>query len=114
MRKSCTDCCRKHLAQALVISHELAWYAYDEDDNHLWVCVGHLAEAEAQIQKLSLFIADQIRNQRLMLIKEGAESAMNLGLNTIINMVTELDRSMQSPLGLEPDDSDILDPTPSG
>ena len=44
MRESCTECARKHLAQAIVISHEIPYYAGDPVDDHYWVCIGHLAE----------------------------------------------------------------------
>ena len=113
MRKFCYDCTRKHLAQALVISHELQWYADNMDDNHLWVCVGHLAEAETQIQRASVFIADQIRNQRLLLMQEGAGAVTKLNLNSLINMVSELATASKSALGLEPDDEGLLDNHPS-
>jgi len=112
MRTSCTDCCRKHLAQALVISHELQWYADNLEDNHLWVCVGHLAEAEAQIQKLSPFIADRIRDQRLLLMNEGSGSVGDLQINQLINMVCELVESTHhetSPLGDIPDMDSLAD-----
>ena len=108
MRTSCTDCTKKHLAQALVISHELAWYAGDVTDDHLWVCVGHLAEAETQIQKLNQFISDAIREQRLLLMEGGATAAPKLDINGLIQMVVEIDEvgeSMEtiSPLGEIPD-----------
>ena len=91
MRSPCTDCTKKHLAQALVITHELAWYAGSEDDDHLWVCIGHLGEAEAQVQKLNQFIADKIREQRLMLMQDGAAAAPRLDINSLIRMVIEFD-----------------------
>lgn len=108
MRKACYDCTRKHLAQALVISHELAHYAGDLDDDHLWVCVGHLAEAEAQIQKKQPYISDLIREQRLMLMKEGASSACKLSLNTMIQLVCEAAEADKAPsiLGVEPSDDE--------
>lgn len=89
MRKSCADCCRKHLAQALVLSHELAWYNGNEEDDHLWVLVGHLAEAGDQIQKESQFIADQIRDQRLLLMREGGGAVRKLNINTLIKLVSD-------------------------
>lgn len=108
MRKACADCTRKHLAQALVISHELPDYADNLDDRHLWVCVGHLAEAEAQIQRESQFIADQIRQQRLLLMREGVKAVHQLNINNLIGMVCELVETKQhgatsgSVLGVEP------------
>lgn len=89
MRVSCVDCTRKHLSYALVISHELQWYAGDEEDDHFWVCVGHIGQAEEQIQRLSPYLADQIRNQRLLLMQGGPEAALKLELNRMIRMVSE-------------------------
>jgi hypothetical protein len=106
VRKACSECCRKHLAQALVISHELQWYADNTDDNHFWVCVGHLAEAEAQIQRDSAYLADQIRQQRVLLIREGAGAVTKLNINLLINMVSEFAAATQQPsvLGVEAPD----------
>lgn len=91
-----------------MISHELQWYADSMEDPHLWVCIGHMAEAEAQIQRESAFIADRIREQRLILMKEGAAAASKLSLHTLINMVTELAESQAKPLGVEPSDANLL------
>ena len=107
MRASCVDCCRKHLSYALVISHELQWYAGDEEDDHFWVCVGHIGQAEEQIQRLSPFLADKIREQRLLLMKDGPEAAAKLELNLMIRMVSEFAAVQEvveaSPLGQIPD-----------
>lgn len=117
MRKPCFDCCRKHLSQALVISHELQWYAGSMGDDHLWYLVGHLAEAGDQIQRVSSFIANEIRDQRLLVMKEGAAAANKLTIARIIDMVTELANELatnpSSSLGAEPDDVGILNPSGS-
>jgi hypothetical protein len=107
MRKHCMDCTRKHLAQALVISHELAWY-----DDHLWVCVGHLAEAEAQSQKKSQYLADKIREQRLLLMKEGVTAAAKLDIDMLINMASELasEESSQPVFGVDIPDTEEENP----
>jgi hypothetical protein len=112
MRNSCFDCCRKHLAQALIISHELAWYAGNPKDDHFWVLIGHLAEAGDQIQVESQFIADQIRTQRLMLMKDGPGAARRLDINMLIRLVCEsMPPTQPSVLGLEPtDDENPSDP----
>lgn len=119
MRKACADCTRKHLAQALVISHELPDYADNLDDRHLWVCVGHLAEAEAQIQRESQFIADQIRQQRLLLMKEGTGAVHRLNINLLIGLVCEMveekimhPTNTPSVLGLEP--TELIEGSDSG
>lgn len=43
-RKSCLDCVRKHLAQALVLMEEVK-LGYPD---HRWIAIGHLAEASAE------------------------------------------------------------------
>lgn len=112
MRKHCFDCARKHLAQAIVISMELRYYAGDLEDDHLWICIGHLAEAADQIQKHSPYVADMIRQQRLLLMKEGASAVAKLTLNNLVHQITELaaEAAVQpNTLGLEIDTSDLMD-----
>ena len=90
MRESCLDCARKHLAQAVVLSHEIPNYGGDLEDDHFWVCIGHLAEAEAQIQKASSVIAEAIRTKRIKLMNSGYEGAYDLCLNSLICMINDL------------------------
>lgn len=59
MRPSCYNCCRKHLAQAIVLSHEVAGYP-----EHKWLVIGHMAEAEAEITREHPVIAMKIRDAR--------------------------------------------------
>lgn len=115
MRKSCPDCAYKHLCQALIISHEWPWYDEHSDDDHLDYLIGHLAEAGDQIQKYSQFIADQIREQRLMLMREGVSSVRKLDIKRLIDLVKEVratPQSTPSALGVEPDDEGLLDQNP--
>lgn len=90
MRPSCLDCARKHLAQAIVLSHEIPYYAGDDKDDHFWICIGHMSEAEAQIQRQNSFIAAEIRKKRLELMERGAEGAIDLELNGLILMISDL------------------------
>ena len=64
MRATCEDCARKHLSQANIESGELPAYDGDEDDDHWWDMVGHMAEAEDQLRKKHPIIADAIRKDR--------------------------------------------------
>jgi len=89
MRESCFDCARKHLAQALVVSHELPHYAADEKDDHLWVFVGHMAEAADQVQKSAPNVAEQIRTLRLQ-VMDDLNKIYTLDLNGIIREISEI------------------------
>jgi hypothetical protein len=61
MRESCTSCTRKHLANAVVLSHEVV-LGYKE---FAWLVVGHLCQAEEEITRANLDIATAIRQFRL-------------------------------------------------
>lgn len=66
MRPSCLNCARKHVAQAEVLLTEYhQGYAL-----HLWLAVGHLAEAEAELIERWPEHADYIRQHRILLIAE--------------------------------------------
>lgn len=107
MRKTCADCCRKHLAHALVICDEFDDWAEVPGDRHFWRCVGHLGEAESHIRKESKFVADQIRTTRLVLMKEGAGAVRKLNIDLLIDLVCEFVESQAKPpsvLGVEPQD----------
>ena len=111
MRESCSECSWKHLCQAQIISHELAWYDGDEKDDHLDDLVGHLGEAGDQIQKESQFIADQIRSVRVLLMREGAASVRKLNIRNLLRLVREHMAESQQPkpgLGLEVDAEDLM------
>jgi hypothetical protein len=59
-RKPCPNCTRKHLAQAVVLLQE----AKQGYPNHLWLAVGHMAEAEAEIEGMFQDVACAIRAAR--------------------------------------------------
>jgi hypothetical protein len=59
-RPYCADCARKHLAQAIVLLQE----ARQGYPSHIWLAIGHMAEAEAEIEGLYRDIATTIRECR--------------------------------------------------
>ena len=65
-RPSCMLCVKKHIAQAAVLFQE----ALQGYPGHRWLAIGHLAEAEAEIQEADEDYADEIRKQR-KLAEEG-------------------------------------------
>ena len=88
MRDSCTDCCRKHLAQAMVLILE----ANKGYPLHAWLAVGHMAEAEDEMLERYPEIANDIRNQRLKLMetmREGKPAAP--ALMDLIELVCDTD-----------------------
>ena len=70
LRPGCTDCVRKHLAQAVILLNEVMT-GYSEDPHvHRWLALGHLAEAADEALKDNPQLADQIRKIRLDLMNE--------------------------------------------
>ena len=63
MREACLECTMKHIAQAIVLYHEM-FKGYPE---HLAYVVGHLAEAEDEILDLSPDLCNRIRKQRKLI-----------------------------------------------
>lgn len=64
MRKTCLFCVSKHISQAIVLTIEsLQGYPL-----HLWLAVGHLAEAESEACSIHPEFANEIRNVRLALM----------------------------------------------
>lgn len=61
MRKSCIDCCKKHLGSASVIEDEIhnGYPAYE------LYFLGHLDQAASEIMKLSKRLATVIREHRI-------------------------------------------------
>jgi len=59
-REPCADCCRKHLGQASALLQE-SLQGYPD---HRWLAIGHVAEAEAEIQGLHPDIAQGLRDTR--------------------------------------------------
>lgn len=61
MRRGCPFCVRKHLAQAtILLTESIKGYPH-----HLWLAVGHLAEAEDECEELYPQFAKKIREIRL-------------------------------------------------
>lgn len=60
------DCVRKHLAQALVLLDE----ARGRYPSHLWLAVGHIAEAEAESMDQFPEFALTLRAERWKLIND--------------------------------------------
>lgn len=102
MRDSCTDCCRKHLSQAMVLILE----ANKGYPLHAWLAVGHMAEAEDEMLERYPQIAESIREERLKLMetmRDGRPSSP--GLMDLIELVCDTDT--QIPMEVEvPDDVD--------
>jgi len=65
-RPGCFDCCRKHLAQAVVLLGE-SLQGYPE---HRWLAVGHMAEAAEEILEKSEELAAEIRAERLAVMED--------------------------------------------
>ena len=82
-RPSCPACARKHLGQAIVLLQESV-QGYPE---HRWIAMGHIAEAEAEIQGYSPEIADALRNIRK---KMEVEPDFVPSLIAAITKITEL------------------------
>lgn len=60
-RPACIDCCRKHVAQAIVLLGE-SLMGYPD---HRWLAVGHLAEAAEEIIAIDGHLASELRTERL-------------------------------------------------
>lgn len=60
MREACFECCRKHIAQAHILSTE-ARLGYPL---HKYLAIGHLAEAEDEILEKDETLAVYIRAKR--------------------------------------------------
>lgn len=73
MRKSCLFCVSKHLSQAIVLTIEsVMGYPI-----HLWIAVGHLAEAESEACSKYPEFAKEIRDVRLSLMGQKGEFLHN-------------------------------------
>ena len=76
----CKNCTRKHLGQAMVLLHEARF----GHPSHLWLVVGHLAEAEREICDLSVSLANKIRETR-HLIEDDTDAPVD-----ILNLIEEV------------------------
>jgi len=88
MRIFCAKCSSKHIAQAIVLLNE-SKLGYPI---HKWLAIGHLAEAEAEIESKYPKFAQKIREVRLEVESEG-ESESILGL--LINCVKLINKDPQ-------------------
>ena len=86
MRKTCTKCARKHIAQAVVLLNE-SKLGYPE---YLWLAVGHLAEAEAELDAKYHNLAEQVRIERLKVMDTGDSEAL-MDLISTITIITAQD-----------------------
>ena len=84
MRPFCGKCARKHLAQAIVLLNE-SRLGYP---SHLWLAIGHMAEAEAEIDQRYPEIAQKIREERLKVIDIGDSDAL-LGIIIEISALSD-------------------------
>lgn len=73
MRKSCLFCVSKHISQAIVLTIE-AVMGYPI---HLWIAVGHLAEAESEACSKYPEFAKEIREIRLSLMGQKGKFSHN-------------------------------------
>jgi len=88
MRKTCTKCARKHIAQAVILLNE-SKLGYPE---HLWLAVGHLAEAEAELDNKYHELAEKVRIERLKVMNEGDSEGL-MDLIKTITLITEQDKA---------------------
>jgi len=83
LRPSCLECVKKHIAQAIILLKE-SISGYPE---HLWLAIGHLAEAEEESIKNYPQFADKIRKDRLELMNnKGEESNLLLLIKEIMEL----------------------------
>jgi len=59
-RKPCVNCVRKHLGQAIVLLQE-SLHGYPD---HRWIAIGHIAEAEAEVDGVWPDMAKEFRKVR--------------------------------------------------
>lgn len=83
MRPSCVYCARKHLGQASVLLDE-SRLGYPD---HLWLAIGHLAEAESELLRDHPQLAEQVRAHRKRLEAEPSYVVPVLDLISAIGKV---------------------------
>ena len=92
-RPHCVDCTRKHLGQAIVLLQE-SLHGYPL---HVWLAIGHMAEAEAEIEGIYPDLAKVIRGAR----KQVEVDVKNIpNLLEIIHLVTQREDGNASGCGL--------------
>lgn len=83
-RRSCPNCARKHIGQAIVLLDE----ARNGYPDHIWLAIGHLAEAQAEIDRDQPNTAREIREARKA-IEENIDADIDL-LSIIRNLTSRL------------------------
>ncbi len=74
MRESCTDCVLKHIAVAHILLHE-AKMGYP---NHVYLALGHLAQAEVELAAKHLDVARELR-----IVRKHIEEEENADFNVM-------------------------------
>jgi hypothetical protein len=100
MRETCLWCVSKHISQAIVLVTECCQgYPY-----HVWIAIGHLAEAETESCSEFPELAEKIRKVRLALMGQEGEfkhgDLMNLlkkvrDIAEVLNGIPETERIKQ-------------------
>lgn len=86
MRRGCPFCVRKHLAQAVVLLTEsIKGYPH-----HLWLAVGHLAEAEDECEELYPEFAKRIRDVRLEVMNKNNRIILEELLIDFLKLIGEI------------------------
>ncbi len=67
VRPSCLDCCRKHIAKAIITFQESLNAEYA---NHFWLAIGNLSEAEDETISEYPDLANSIRTIRLTMMAD--------------------------------------------
>lgn len=98
MRPSCLNCARKHLAQALILLTE---YTLGYSGLWLWLAIGHMAEAEAELLRKHEDIAVEIRTRRKRL---EAEDNFDPQLDQLIERLCDVEQNTDTtkPVETEP------------
>ena len=84
-RKSCCYCVLKHLSQALILYQE-SCLGYPR---HIWLCLGHLAEAESEILEYAPGMAERIRDIRLCIQDKKPQNC------SIQDLIWDIERFME-------------------
>jgi len=82
MRETCLFCVSKHISQAIVLVSEAAkGYPY-----HIWIAIGHLAEAEDECMNDFHNVSQDIRKVRLALMGQDGEFKCNDLMDLLIEV----------------------------
>jgi len=96
MRMTCLYCASKHVAQSIVLCIEArTGYPY-----HLWLAIGHLAEAEAELVATFPKLANEVREVRLMLMGKD-DKGRKVTPKTMMRLLEKVQSFMLSNLGMK-------------